>query len=573
MQVLNKGTPVNYKESCIIRIQPVDGDNISSLRDALRCIPDDQSCTLILEHGDYHFYSDHATELFCFVSNNSEGLKRIAVPLIGIHDLTIDGQGSRLIFHGRVCPFLIRNCTGITLKNFSVDYVRPFVSQGTIQAVDTEAVTVRMDTENPYYFDGGRIWFSGDCYHQQGCQNGKLFKRDSFLHCLEFDTHKRETAYGVQDHYKMPASGVSEIEEGLIRLATSYPTPLPQIDNTLVISHDHRDCFGVCIDESSEVTIEGVDIYHTGAMAFIAQRSDTISLLSCTVAPHPNNGRMVSSFADASHFVNCRGLIRIIGCRFENMLDDPVNVHGIYSPVCRIIDKHTIEVMNGHHEQAGIPVADRGAEIRFVDQNSLLPIAHGMVKRVESINRFTWRVEFVNALPSVIRTGDCIESLQWVPDVEIRDCVFGKNRARGPLISTAGSVKIEGNHFHHAGSAIKISGDCNDWFESGAVKDVLIRNNIFDNCGYGKWGTGIIAIDPEIRPSHLGHNAYHQNISLIENEFRTFHQELIFARSVDGLIIQGNRIEKTRDYPEKETTFEGLKTEACLHVQSDLPSC
>ena len=53
---------------------------------------------------------------------------------------------------------------------------------------------------------------------------------------------------------------------------------------------------------------------------------------------------------------------------------------------------------------------------------------------------------------------------------------------RGILISTPGKVIVEDNYFATAGTPILIEGDTSHWFESGGTEDVLIRNNVFDNC-------------------------------------------------------------------------------------------
>ena len=42
-------------------------------------------------------------------------------------------------------------------------------------------------------------------------------------------------------------------------------------------------------------------------------------------APCPHTQRVISTTADATHFVNCKGDILIENCRFENMLDDGTN--------------------------------------------------------------------------------------------------------------------------------------------------------------------------------------------------------------------------------------------------------
>ena len=55
---------------------------------------------LVFPAGRYDFLPDRARERYCFISNNDEGLKRIAFLLDGIENLEIDGQGAQFIFHG-----------------------------------------------------------------------------------------------------------------------------------------------------------------------------------------------------------------------------------------------------------------------------------------------------------------------------------------------------------------------------------------------------------------------------------------------------------------------------------------
>jgi len=70
-----------------------------------------------------------------------------------------------------------------------------------------------------------------------------------------------------------------------------------------------------------------------------------------------------------------------------------------------------------------------------------------------------------------------MENLSWIPDLLFRNNQVLCCRARGILISTSGKVVIEQNYFKMSGSPILIAGDANYWWESGAVKDVLIQNN------------------------------------------------------------------------------------------------
>ena len=82
-------------------------------------------------------------------------------------------------------------------------------------------------------------------------------------------------------------------------------------------------------------------------------------------------------------------------------------------------------------------------------------------------------------------------------------------------------------------------------YESGPVKDVLIRNNTFIDCAYqGGPGNAIIALNPSnsiIDPLQ----PVHQNIKIINNRFLTFDYPVLFAKSTHNILFSGNTIERT----------------------------
>ena len=70
------------------------------------------------------------------------------------------------------------------------------------------------------------------------------------------------------------------------------------------------------LSDCSGVTLRDVNIYHCGGMGVIAQRSRDIELNRVSVVPAPGKGRMISITADATHYVNCAGYIRMLDCVF-----------------------------------------------------------------------------------------------------------------------------------------------------------------------------------------------------------------------------------------------------------------
>ena len=72
---------------------------------------------LVFPKGVYHFYPTFAPDKYCAITNNDNGLKRTAFPLIGFDDFEIEGNGAEFIFHGKMVPFIIEESSDISIKN------------------------------------------------------------------------------------------------------------------------------------------------------------------------------------------------------------------------------------------------------------------------------------------------------------------------------------------------------------------------------------------------------------------------------------------------------------------------
>ena len=171
-----------------------------------------------------------------------------------------------------------------------------------------------------------------------------------------------------------------------------------------------------------------------------------------------------------------------------------------------------------------------------------------------------------------MKNGDAIDNISRMPDVNIKKCRTGNNRPRGFLISTPGKVIIEENEFYNSHCAIAILGDANFWYESGAVNDVVIRNNVFKDCCYASGGP-VIYISPEIRQMNESLECFHKNISIENNRFDTFDTGLLYALSVDGLNFTGNRYCQTKTYEAKGNASEQVSLNGCKNarIQDVLP--
>ena len=161
-----------------------------------------------------------------------------------------------------------------------------------------------------------------------------------------------------------------------------------------------------------------------------------------------------------------------------------------------------------------------------------------------------------------------MKNLSWTPDVEIRNSTFGSCRARGLLISTPGKVLIENNIFESSGSAILIAGDANYWYESGAVRDVTIRNNTFEYpcmSSMYQFCEAIISILPEIPEPHSEY-PFHRNITIENNTFHPFDYPILYAKSVDGLRFINNTLIRSKEIKPFHKRKTGITLDACKNV-------
>ena len=505
--------------------------------------------------GRYDLWPDRAFERYLFVSNNDEGKKRIAFHLNDLSQVEIDGHGAEFVFHGFLVPFAIQNCRGVTLRNFSIDYARPFHSEGEILEVEQDAITVRFSEHYPYRIEGDELVFLDE--------NGIRYP---WGRLLEFDPVKREPAFMALDYWgkSFVISGMIPADEKgsfLSRFRASdcgdrcvrveVPGIQATVGNVMYFGPDHRRVPGIFFNGCSDAVISHVTVHHSGGMAAIAQKCESLSFTDYRVLSKPGTGRIVSATADATHFVNCSGKIRLHGCRMESQMDDATNIHGNYATVDRIAGPRCIELRFMHSQHAGFPLLAAGDSAAFSDGHTLHPLGEASVCAVSAINRDLLAVHLADDLPPEIVPGTLVHNAaEAAPEVEITDCVFTGNRARGILLGSAGKTRIEGNLFHNPGAAILLEGDGKTWFEQAAVRDLIISGNRFENCNFGVWGNAAIEISsPHLDDDGRGERC-HRNIKISGNTFVSFDgTPLLIAKGAEDLLFERNDLEQSSAYP------------------------
>lgn len=512
------------------------GDVTPAVKAALNECRRHISARLLFPAGEYHFKAARAAERYLFISNNDEGLKRIVFDLSAFSGLEIEGRNAAFIFHGYVCPFYIEQAQHIYMHGFSIDWDRPFHSEGKVEAIYKDSMDLSFGKDYPYQVKNERILFIDAAQLKY-----------PFRSLLEFDAVKKETAFMARDYYTGPDIKVRELSAGRVRLYV--PRIQATVGNVMVFGAGHRLCPAVTVSDCDDINIRQVKVYHSGGMAFIVQRSSNLLLDSVKVTLPPGKNRIVSATADATHFVNCSGRILIQHCLFENQEDDATNIHGIYSRIVRKTGIAEIELQLMHVQQYGFNYIKPGSRLEFVNAHSLTTYHEAEVQSVERINKEFARVVFAGPLPDSIRAGDAVAMAGIYPEVTIANSVMRNNRARGILLGSRGKTVIENNLFHSPGAAVLFEGDARFWFEQAGVREVLIRNNIFRNCNYGVWGNALIQTGSGIEEEFRNVSRYNRNITIENNRMEIFDPRILNLYSVERLRFRNNTIVTSDAYP------------------------
>ncbi len=466
-----------------------------------------------------------------------------------MRNLVVNGNGASFIFHGKMRPFLISHSTNVTLKNFSIDWDRPFISQGEIVQVTGNFLDLKIDpVQYPYRIEKDSLTFFGENW------TSKMTSSFINLHNL-FDKEKKEVVYRTRDN---PLGNIflgkaEEIKKGIIRFHGPVAFK-PELGTYVTLFHGRYLTPGIEIYYCLNTKLENVTIYHALSHGILGEKSKNISVRNSSVTINEKKGRVFSTIADASHFANCSGKIIMDNCAHTGMGDDFINCQGIYVKVLGRINDHLLEI--AAQGRYGLKLTDSGDELFFVDSTTMKRQGRtGIIRKIDTIwvnhHLKSYLITMTSSVPAGVGSGFFLENKTWSPSVEIRNCrILKKHRARGILVTTPKPVIIENNYFNTAGSAILIEGDLNYWFESGGNKAVLIRNNTFEDCltSGPEWGEAVITITPSILPKDEFTLPYHRNIRIENNLFKHYDRSLLYARSVDGLLFRNNKVIRTKTY-------------------------
>ena len=512
---------------------------------------DTNHVTVTFPKGTYYFYEDSAFVREYYISNHDQdNPKKVGFALENLSNITIDGQGSEFIFHGRMVPVSLLNSENITLKNFSIDFEVPALRQLNVLEVNKESdeIVAEIYPGGNYRIDNGKLIFVGETYEIAPVVT-MSFREDKRLTYLRRDLSFNPQSVTEKSPNILSLKGwdqVNETSPGERFVLRSYYRPTP----------------GIFISECVDTRLENVTVHYAEGMGLLAQMSENITLEGFNVSLRgEDDPRYFTTQADATHFSACKGVIISKNGLYEAMADDAINVHGTYLRITKRVDDHTLRARYMHPQAWGFKWGEEGDQVQFVESEKmeLVDSSNNTIQSIKAIdkpNEFgakEFEITFSESLPEEISEEGKygIENLTWTPEVTFSDNTVRNNRARGALFSTPKRVVCENNLFDHThGTAILLCGDCNGWFETGACREVIIRNNHFVNAltANYQFTNAVISIYPEIPNLKGQEKFFHSGIVIEDNTFEMFDSPIVYAKSTDGLIFRNNTIVKNEEF-------------------------
>ena len=505
---------------------------------------------LRFKSGQYNFYPEKAAKKTYYVSNHDQpNPKNIGIVLEDLSNMTLDGGGSKFVFHGTMLPLALVNSTNCTLENFSIDFDNPHITQ--IEIVKNEGkggMTFRVAPWVQYKISKDTVFHAYGSDWDLAPSSGIAFEKDT-----------KHILYNTGDLF-YSTKGVKEVGDRLLH-APKWDDARLKEGTVIAMRAWNRPTPGVFLSHNTNTTLKKVTVHYAQGMGLIAQLCDNIYMDGFNVCLDSTSNRYFTTQADATHFSQCKGKITSVNGLYEGMMDDAINVHGIYLKIMERLDDHTLSARYMHDQAWGFDWGYAGDTVTFI-RSQTMEYLDGVNRIAEitpldgkdGIGMREFKIRFEQPVPAEVdgKTPFGIENLTWTPEVYFAGNTIQNNRARGSLFSTPKKTLVENNLFlNTSGSAILLCGDCNGWYETGMCKDVTIRNNKFVNAltSMYQFTNAVISIYPEIPDLKNQVKYFHKGSVLIENnEFHMFDAPVLYAKSIQGLVFRNNKIIQNNDY-------------------------
>lgn len=535
--------------------------------------------------GRYDIYPDQAEERELYISNTvgtnqTYKDKKIGILIEDMDNVTVEGNDSLFMFHGKMTTFASIDSENVTFQNFEVDFQVPTVIDMTAVKKEGNEVTYYIPECYNYQVNGNSIKWMSD----KSPYTGETYwtTTNSMKYTQIFDTKNGMTWRGGSPFANI--SKIEDLENHHVKITYTNADSI-QEGYCFQMRNTERDHAGTFFWQSKDVTLNDLDIRFIHGFGMVGQFSENITMKDVDFETDKASGRTTAGYADFIQMSGCKGLIDISDCTFSNPHDDPINIHGTFLQVIGISDDRTeVTVQYKHNETAGFPNYYVGDQVEFSTRGNMVPVSEDgkvavrEVVKVDgpdgkggkgSLNDLTKiKLTFDKPIPAEITANNShvVENITYTTEVKIHDNIFKETPTRGVLCTTRGKVEITDNMFDNMGmAAIYISNDAQGWYESGRTTDVTIKGNTFIVNPLTAGAAGIF-----VQPTNGNVNGIvHKNMKIEDNTFfMAQSQNVLNAKCVENLTFKNNKV--YRQNPDVTVSAKADKTNLAAGESSSI---
>ncbi len=401
--------------------------------------------------------------------------------LKGLKNVTLDFGGAVITIHGKMQPFIIDECSNITVKNVTVEYERSLFTELDIISRNGNELRARPRPKFPCRVENGNFipyakeW-ENTSIHSEGC---------IFIQAYDKKTRKGDglaviyLGENIVEQKSPPCDNIAHIRvksdgEDIIFIG-DLPGHWNEKDS-IVLEHERRTVSSAAMYHSSDVTFENYRILNGGGMGFLAIRTNNITVDSARLEHDELSHGTVSNSADGIHFVACGGKIEIRDSIFEGMIDDALNIHSNFYQAEGTQNNKIFAFRSSasHNLNAHTNVFAPGDEIAVYKGSTMEEKQRFTVKNVQITGDWTIELTVDKSADGIIK-NDLIENLTTNAQIHISNTRFAKANSHLRFQSRK-KVVVENCEFE---LPILLTGDTNYWFESDPVTDITIKDCSF----------------------------------------------------------------------------------------------
>lgn len=460
-----------------------------------------------------------------FIQGKNPGNCNYAIDFTNANDLILQGNNTNLYMYGDMSAFHIDESQNILITGINIDWGRVPFSMGRVISRSDDLMSVVVKVNSGYSVDEDTVI--------QGY--------------LEYDQFTYLPRENGNDIYPENIAGYTYLGNQEIEIRFTDPIKKMPLATIVVLRHKLYENDAFFVENSKNLYFESVNIYSAPGMGLKAYSCENIYLNRFSTCLKPGTDRLMTVTADSVHTINCSGALNVTNCLFENRGDDALNTHGVYLKIGNIISSKSVYAYNprGYH------FAPKEGDVIEISNNIDLSTIQKLT--VESVaiaeNGDGFNITFTDEIDDVVvasmnaNEGDVICNPSRTATLYFVNNIVRNSRCRGILVQTKGATIMNNTFANMSDSAILLTSDIDDWYESMPSANVKISNNKIvgnNRC----WTSGQAEISAICFGSEnaMGAVGLQDNIEITNNFIANGRRAGIFLNSVGNVKINNNII-------------------------------